>query len=274
MKTDALIIGGGVAGLACARELDRLGMNTLLVEKAPFRGGHVARYACKATDQCQRCSACLLEDLIDDLGARDGVDVLVRSELTEVTRTNGGFSVGLLRRPARIIPERCNRLIPYLQEKLNAKIIHLIRHPVRWVASIQRWGPRSRSSMNLSLWIYIYANMAFHYSAHTQPWYYLVRHEDLVLNEHNDIEQLLNFCRLRPNEELYTFLTHCHKTDSYASPHLHETNMTKKTILDRWKKNEDKRIIQYANKLTAQYWSSLYQPLDIAMSEENITTET
>lgn len=45
-----LIIGGGVAGLSAALELARFGIQSDIVEKSPFAGGHGIQFACKATD--------------------------------------------------------------------------------------------------------------------------------------------------------------------------------------------------------------------------------
>ncbi len=56
-----LVIGGGVAGLTTAHALARDGVKTTLIEKESFLGGHAIQYACKATDQCVKCGACLAE---------------------------------------------------------------------------------------------------------------------------------------------------------------------------------------------------------------------
>jgi heterodisulfide reductase subunit A len=109
MKTDAVIIGAGVAGLWCANELARMGLDSIIVEKAPYSGGHVAQYCCKATDQCQRCGACLLEDLLESVDSSNKITQYVRTTTTNVARENGQFSLTLTQQPLRIIPEKCNQ---------------------------------------------------------------------------------------------------------------------------------------------------------------------
>ncbi len=109
MKTDAVIIGAGVAGLWCANELARMGLDSIIVEKAPYLGGHVAQYCCKATDRCQRCGACLLEDLLENVDSSNKITQHVRATTTKVARENGHFSLTLTRQPLRIIPEKCNQ---------------------------------------------------------------------------------------------------------------------------------------------------------------------
>lgn len=109
MKTDAVIIGGGVAGLWCAGELARLGFQSLIVEKRPYAGGHVGRYCCKATDQCQRCGACLLEDVLAEVEKSDRINCLLRANVLTAARTDGLFSLTLSQLPTRIHPDTCNR---------------------------------------------------------------------------------------------------------------------------------------------------------------------
>lgn len=108
MQKHAIIVGAGIAGLWCARELAALGLETVLVERAPFPGGHVARFCCKATDRCQRCGACILEDVSERVVASSNVTSLLRTTVERVERNDGSFLVEVLQRPVRIIPEQCN----------------------------------------------------------------------------------------------------------------------------------------------------------------------
>ncbi len=109
MKTDAVIVGGGIAGIQCASQLSRLDLRTVIVEKAPFLGGHAARFACKATDRCRRCGACALEDALRRADSSDSVKQFVRTTVEEVDGENGRFSLTLLRRPPRIFPAKCSQ---------------------------------------------------------------------------------------------------------------------------------------------------------------------
>ncbi len=58
-EKQVLVIGGGVAGLTAAHALARDAISVHLVEKAGVLGGHAIQYACKATDACVKCGACL-----------------------------------------------------------------------------------------------------------------------------------------------------------------------------------------------------------------------
>lgn len=96
MKADVAIIGCGIAGLKCAEQLSRAGLTSLIVERAPLPGGHVGLFSCKATDRCQRCGACLLEDLREHVLLSTEVDMLLRTTVSAVARTDRGFRLDLL----------------------------------------------------------------------------------------------------------------------------------------------------------------------------------
>ncbi|MFH0826126.1 MAG: FAD-dependent oxidoreductase [Pseudomonadota bacterium] len=102
MDAEVLIIGGGIAGLWCGRELARRGIGSVIVEKAPHLGGHVADFACKATRGCQRCGACLLEDAMESVTSSSHIKVMTRTELTRVSGVGKRFETTLFRRPKRV----------------------------------------------------------------------------------------------------------------------------------------------------------------------------
>jgi heterodisulfide reductase subunit A len=59
-----LVIGAGIGGLTAAKTLAHFGVRIDLVERRPALGGHAARFACKATDRCVKCGACLVTEAI------------------------------------------------------------------------------------------------------------------------------------------------------------------------------------------------------------------
>lgn len=102
-----LVIGGGIAGITSALELAPHGYDVFLVEKKPTIGGHVAAYCCKATEQCNRCSVCLLPEKMGEIGVNPRISILTRSEVTQVGGKAGDFQVKILRRPPLVDPQRC-----------------------------------------------------------------------------------------------------------------------------------------------------------------------
>ena len=59
----ALVIGGGIAGVAVADHVSRGGLTVHLVEKRPDIGGHAAEMGCKADTACVRCNVCVADEL-------------------------------------------------------------------------------------------------------------------------------------------------------------------------------------------------------------------
>jgi heterodisulfide reductase subunit A len=106
-KYSAVVLGGGIAGISTALELARLGLSVALVEKTPFFGGRAARLCCKATEECQKCGACLVADRLKSLFQEPGITLYPHTELLECSRGNGDFRVILKQQPRVISPERC-----------------------------------------------------------------------------------------------------------------------------------------------------------------------
>lgn len=97
MSTEAkkvMIIGGGIAGLTSARELSRQNIQVELVEKADFLGGHAIQYACKATDECQQCGACKVEDTLKEVVESDNINIHLSTQVQSITQ-NGNLKIQL-----------------------------------------------------------------------------------------------------------------------------------------------------------------------------------
>ncbi len=92
-SADVLIVGGGVAGIAAAQALADRGLDVLLVEKQRRLGGKAAELACMATQQCRRCSACLLEDAIQALQGTRSVRIRLGTVVEEASRTGDTFQI-------------------------------------------------------------------------------------------------------------------------------------------------------------------------------------
>ena len=89
-KTPVLVLGGGVAGLACALELAKRDVKSLIVEKSPRPGGHAAGFCCKATDSCANCGACRLGDLLREAAFRPEISLACLAEAASAEKDSGG----------------------------------------------------------------------------------------------------------------------------------------------------------------------------------------
>jgi heterodisulfide reductase subunit A len=102
-----VVLGGGIAGITAALELSRAGLPVALVEKSPFFGGRAASFGCKATDVCQKCGACRVEQGLRDLFAAPGISLYAHTELVETRSDHGLLHLTLKSQPQVIDPQSC-----------------------------------------------------------------------------------------------------------------------------------------------------------------------
>ncbi len=97
MKTQngkVMVVGGGIAGLTAAWELSRQNIGVELVEKSCFLGGHSLGFTCKATDKCQQCGACSVEEMLANVVDEPLINVHLRTQVTGL-QNGDGFTVSL-----------------------------------------------------------------------------------------------------------------------------------------------------------------------------------
>jgi heterodisulfide reductase subunit A len=87
-----LIVGGGIAGLTAANRLAAMKIGSILVEKRGVIGGHAAGYACKATEACVKCGACLVVQSCRKVLADPAVEVITAGRISAV-EPSGRFRV-------------------------------------------------------------------------------------------------------------------------------------------------------------------------------------
>ena len=82
-RTKVLVIGGGAAGMTSALDLAAQGVEVFLIEKEADIGGRAAEYCCKATDECNRCSACLVLQQKDKVAQDPLIQVFTNASIKE-----------------------------------------------------------------------------------------------------------------------------------------------------------------------------------------------
>lgn len=102
-----VIIGGGVAGLSAALALEQVGIAVDLLEKTGFLGGHGIQYACKATDQCVKCGACVVEDTLKQVVANANIHIHLNSQIQHLSSANGCKNITFQRQSPYIDPQKC-----------------------------------------------------------------------------------------------------------------------------------------------------------------------
>ena len=106
-ENKVLVIGAGIAGLAAAVELADFDIDVEIVEKSDFAGGHAIQYACKATDQCVKCGACMVEEKLQQVVQQPKIHVHTGTRFQGMTKTER-FAVSLSKKPVFLDPEKCS----------------------------------------------------------------------------------------------------------------------------------------------------------------------
>lgn len=90
-RKKALVIGAGAAGMASALDLAAQGVEVFLVEKGAEIGGKAAEYCCKATDECNRCAACLVLQQKEKVAGEPLIQVFTNASIKEFSKNGKGF---------------------------------------------------------------------------------------------------------------------------------------------------------------------------------------
>jgi len=101
----ALVIGGGIAGIQAALEIGNMGYKTYLVERTPSIGGRMAQL--DKTFPTLDCSACILTPKMVDVARHPNVELLTYSEVVNVDGYVGNFKVKVKKKPRYIDLEKC-----------------------------------------------------------------------------------------------------------------------------------------------------------------------
>jgi heterodisulfide reductase subunit A len=86
-----LIIGGGVAGITAALELTEAGVPSAIVEKEDSVGGQAGVFACKASEKCNKCFACIVDNQIQEVIRNPHVKIMTEAMLEGVSGEVGQF---------------------------------------------------------------------------------------------------------------------------------------------------------------------------------------
>jgi heterodisulfide reductase subunit A len=102
---NALVIGGGVAGIFSALELADMGYKTYVVEKQPSIGGVMAQL--DKTFPTNDCSACILTPVMVEAGTHPNIELMTYSEVREVDGFIGNFKVKVRKKQAYVDWDKC-----------------------------------------------------------------------------------------------------------------------------------------------------------------------
>ena len=101
-----VVFGSGVAGLSAALELAQFDISVKIIEISDFTGGHAIRYACKATDKCVKCGACIVEEKLEQVLRNSRIEILTGSRIENITKTHR-YAIRLKQKPKYIDAQKC-----------------------------------------------------------------------------------------------------------------------------------------------------------------------
>ncbi|NWF93678.1 MAG: CoB--CoM heterodisulfide reductase iron-sulfur subunit A family protein [Syntrophaceae bacterium] len=105
MTESILIIGGGIAGINCALNASKYGIQVYLVDDTPSIGGMMARL--DKTFPTNDCSICIEAPLMYEVNHQPNVEILTNTEVRRVKKGNGLFKVRLVKRARFVDEEKC-----------------------------------------------------------------------------------------------------------------------------------------------------------------------
>ena len=120
-EVDALVIGGGIAGLQAAIDLANQGFEVLIVEKEPSIGGKMIGLS-KVFPTLDCCS-CICTPRMAEAEHHPRISIMTYTDVRRVDRDNGSFLATVIKKPryvdedkctgCRLCEYACNTLVPH-----------------------------------------------------------------------------------------------------------------------------------------------------------------
>lgn len=105
MTRQALVIGGGIAGIQAALDIANAGFDVYLVEKGPSIGGHMAQLS--ETFPTLDCSSCILTPKMVEVAHHKKIHLLTYAEVKNIEGTVGNFDVTIVKKPRYVWEDKC-----------------------------------------------------------------------------------------------------------------------------------------------------------------------
>ena len=104
-RYDALVIGGGIAGMQAALDLGEQGFEVLLIEKGPSIGGVMV--GLNKVFPTLDCSSCICTPRMAESAHHPRIRLQTYTEVQAVRRNGAGFAVDLLKKPRYLKETAC-----------------------------------------------------------------------------------------------------------------------------------------------------------------------
>lgn len=103
--SNAIVIGGGIAGIQSALDIARHNIHVWLIEREPSIGGHMAML--DKTFPTNDCSMCILSPMMADVARNPNITILTMAEVEKVESFPGHYHVTVKKHPRFINEEEC-----------------------------------------------------------------------------------------------------------------------------------------------------------------------
>ncbi len=104
-RYDALVIGGGIAGMQASLDLGDQGYSVLLVEKEPSIGGIMV--GLNKVFPTLDCSSCICTPRMAETSHHENITLQTYTEVKKVAKNGAGFTVQLLKKPRYVNIDDC-----------------------------------------------------------------------------------------------------------------------------------------------------------------------
>jgi len=113
LSFEALVIGGGIAGLQAAIDLADQGYKVLIVEREPSIGGKMI--ALSKVFPTLDCASCICTPKMATASHHENITIMTYSQVKEVRRSGSGFKATIVKKPRYIRQNDCTgcRLCEY-----------------------------------------------------------------------------------------------------------------------------------------------------------------
>ena len=105
IQVDALVVGGGIAGMQTALDLADQGYQVALVEKEASIGGKMI--ALSKVFPTLDCCSCITTPKMSAVAHHSNIQLLTYHEVQNLTRNESGFSAEVLKKPRYVTEEDC-----------------------------------------------------------------------------------------------------------------------------------------------------------------------
>jgi heterodisulfide reductase subunit A len=105
LRTDALVIGGGIAGLQAALDLAEQGFEVLIVERSPSIGGKMIGLS--KVFPTLDCSSCICTPKMAAAAHHENITLLTYSEVTATEQVEGRFLASVTKKPRYVDEDAC-----------------------------------------------------------------------------------------------------------------------------------------------------------------------